>query len=193
LLAVKVDVNESALLKRIAGNDQSAYQALFERYYDRLHRLAMLLTRSRELSEEIVSDVFIALWRRREQAASIEHLRLYLYVSTRNTAYNYLDKLKRTSTESLDGMDTELRAPFANPEEAYVTKEMNQRIRRAIEQLPPRCRMVFRLVKEDGLSYKEAAELLGLSVGTIDNQLVLAIRKLSRALFYRFSAIQKKS
>ncbi len=190
---MKVDVNESALLKRIAGNDQSAYQALFERYYDRLHRLAMLLTRSRELSEEIVSDVFIALWRRREQAASIEHLRLYLYVSTRNTAYNYLDKLKRTSTESLDGMDTELRAPFANPEEAYVTKEMNQRIRRAIEQLPPRCRMVFRLVKEDGLSYKEAAELLGLSVGTIDNQLVLAIRKLSRALFYRFSAIQKKS
>ncbi|MGL6267091.1 MAG: RNA polymerase sigma factor [Chitinophagaceae bacterium] len=57
--------------------------------------------------------------------------------------------------------------------------------------MPPRCRIIFKLVKEDGLSYKEAAELLKLSTGTIDNQLVLAIKKLSKSLIYTFSASKK--
>lgn len=192
LLAVKRDLNETELLERLAKDDQLAYRALFEQYYHRLFGLALLITRSRELSEEIVSDVFIALWRRRSHAPEIENLRLYLYVAMRNTAYNYLERLTKTATVPLDQLDFEPVEPFANPEQVYVTKELNHRLLKAIESLPPRCRMIFKLVKEDGLTYKEAATLLNLSVGTIDNQLVIAIRKLSQALFYRFSVSRKK-
>ena len=81
--------------------------------------------------------------------------------------------------------------PFSNPEELLVTKEMNHRIYKAIQDLPPRCRIIFKLVKEDGFSYKEAAQFLNLSVATIDNQLVLAIKKISKALFYSFSVLRK--
>jgi RNA polymerase sigma-70 factor (ECF subfamily) len=101
--------------------------------------------------------------------------------------------MQRTATVSLDNVDPGIRQPFVNPEQAYVSKEMQQRIFRAIESLPPRCRMVFKLVKEDGLSYKEAASLLNLSVSTIDNQLVLAVRKISQSIFYHFSKDKKKS
>jgi RNA polymerase sigma-70 factor (ECF subfamily) len=193
LLAVKRELNETELLDRLVKDDQLAYRELFEYYYHRLFGLAMVITKSRELSEEIVSDVFIALWRRRSHAVEIENLRLYLYVAIRNTAYNYLERLTKTATIPLDQVDFEPSLPFANPEQAYVTKEMNQRLQRAIEALPPRCRMIFRLIREDGLSYKEAATLLNLSVGTIDNQLVIAVRKLSQALFYTFSISKKKS
>jgi RNA polymerase sigma-70 factor (ECF subfamily) len=193
LLALMNAMNDSVLLQRIAENDASAYRDLFELYYDRLLRFAELHTHSRELSEEIVSDVFIALWRRRQEALAIRSLRLYLYTAVKHTALNYVRNMQRTATVSLDDVDPGMRQPFVNPEQAYVSKEMQQRIFRAIESLPPRCRMVFKLVKEDGLSYKEAASLLNLSVSTIDNQLVLAVRKISQSIFYHFSKDKKKS
>ena len=92
----------------------------------------------------------------------------------------------------LDDLDIDLADPYVNPEQAFITREMDARIRAAIDALPPRCKMVFKLVKEDGLSYKEAAEVLGLSVGTVDNQLVIAIKKIASALFYRFSPLSGK-
>lgn len=184
--------NDRILLAAIAADDQAAYKMLFESYYDRLHRLALLITRSKELSEEIVSDVFIALWRNRAKALDISNLRVYLYIATRNTALNYHKKLQKKAMLRLDDLEVELADPYANPEQAFITREMDGRIRAAIDALPPRCKMVFKLVKEDGLSYKEAAEVLGLSVGTVDNQLVIAIKKIASALFYRFAPANKK-
>jgi RNA polymerase sigma-70 factor (family 1) len=180
------------LLLDIAADDQTAYKLLFEHFYSRLHKLAFIITRSSELSEEVVSDVFISLWRNRGKAPEIQNLRVYLYVSTRNTALNYQKRMMKKSTIPIDELDVELGTPYTDPEQAFVTKEMEARIRNAIDALPPRCKMVFKLVKEDGLSYKEAAEVLGLSVGTIDNQLVIAVKRIASALFYRFSPASRK-
>lgn len=184
--------NIHALLAAIAADDQAAYKTLYVSYYDRLYRLAFLITRSRELAEEIVSDVFIALWRNRSKATRIENLRLYLYIATRNTALNYQSRMQKTNAVPIDELDIELAPPYQDPEQAYITKEMDLRIREAIDNLPPRCKLVFKLIKEDGLSYKEAAQVLGLSVATVDNQLVIAVRKIASALFYRFSPARKK-
>ncbi len=173
--------------ERIAENDQSAYKELFELFYEKLFRLAFIITKSHELSEEIVSDVFIGLWRNRDKILEIENLKVYLYVAIKNTSLNYLAKLTKTTVVSLDHLEFEPAQPFSNPEEALITKEMNHRISKAIQSLPPRCRMIFKLVKEDGLTYKEAAKVMQLSVGTIDNQLVLAIKKLSKLLFYSYT------
>lgn len=191
LIALRNPITISGLQQRIYNNDQNAYKELFELFYNKLFRLAFMITKSRELSEEIVSDVFIGIWRRRENVLKINNLRLYLYVSVKNTSFNYLSQLTKTKLVYLEDLDFEPLQPFSNPEDLLVTKEMNQRLYKAIQNLPPRCRIIFKLVKEDGLSYKEAAELLNLSTGTIDNQLVLAIKKLSKALFYSFSASKK--
>ena len=191
MIALKPQITIAELQLRIFQNDQTAYKELFELFYNKLFRLAFIITKSRELSEEIVSDVFIGIWRRRENVLAINNLRLYLYVSVKNTSLNYLAQLTKTGFVSLEELDFEPLQPFSNPEQMLVTKEMNQRLYKAIQSLPPRCRMIFKLVKEDGLSYKEAATVLNLSVGTIDNQLVLAIKKLSKALFYSFSPAEK--
>jgi RNA polymerase sigma-70 factor (ECF subfamily) len=192
LIALKPQITIAELQQRICQNDQTAYKELFELFYNKLFRLAFIITKSRELSEEIVSDVFISIWRRREHVLEISNLRLYLYVSVKNTSLNYLAQLTKSGFVCLEELDFEPLQPFSNPEQMLVTKEMNQRLYKAIQSLPPRCRMIFKLVKEDGLSYKDAAAVLNLSVGTIDNQLVLAIKKLSKALFYSFSTSEKK-
>ena len=193
MIVLKPQITIAELQLRIFHNEQTAYKELFELFYNKLFRLAFIITKSRELSEEIVSDVFIGIWRRREHVLEINNLRLYLYISVKNTSLNYLAQLTKTGVVCLEELDFEPLQPFSNPEDILVTKEMNQRLYDAIQNLPPRCRIIFKLVKEDGLSYNEAAELLNLSRSTIDNQLVLAMKKLTKSLFYSFSTSKNKS
>jgi len=193
LIVLKPQITIAELQLRIFHNEQTAYKELFELFYNKLFRLAFIITKSRELSEEIVSDVFIGIWRRREHVLEINNLRLYLYISVKNTSLNYLAQLTKKGVVCLEELDFEPLQPFSNPEDILVTKEMNQRLYDAIQNLPPRCRIIFKLVKEDGLSYNEAAELLNLSRSTIDNQLVLAMKKLTKSLFYSFSTSKNKS
>jgi RNA polymerase sigma-70 factor (ECF subfamily) len=174
------------LSKRIANNDQLAYRQLFIRFYAKLIRFVFSITKNKELAEEIVSDVFINVWRRRSNLEEINNLKLYLYVSAKNITFNYLKKLHREKIEDLDAIEIEPEAPFADPGQAMITREMNLRLKSAINELPPRCKLIFILVKEDGLSYKDAAKLLNLSVSTIDNQLSIALKKIAEAIQYSF-------
>ncbi len=174
------------LCKKIANHDQLAYRQLFILFYNKLFRFVTGFTKNKELTEEIVSDVFINIWRRRTSIEEINNLKLYLYISAKNIAFNYLKKLHREKLEDLDTVEIEPQAPFADPAEVMITREMNNRLRTAINELPPRCKLIFILVKEDGLSYKQAAQLLNLSISTIENQLAIALKKIAGAIKYSF-------
>ena len=172
------------LQKKIANNDQLAYRRLFILYYDGLFRFVIGFTKNKELAEEIVSDVFINIWRRRSTIENISNLKLYLYVSAKNITFNYLAKLHRESFTDIDTVEIELQAPFSDPGEAMITREMNSKLKTAIAQLPPRCKLIFKLIKEDGLTYKQTARLLHLSVSTVENQLTIAIKKIAGTIRY---------
>jgi len=172
--------------ERIANDDQLAYRQLFIQFYNKLSRFVMGFTKNRELTEEIVSDVFINIWRRRKNIQEIKNLKLYLYVSAKNITFNYLKKLHRENLTDIDAVEIELEDPFADPGAAMITREMNLKLKTAINALPPRCKLVYTLIKEDGLSYKQTAQLLGISESTVDNQISIALKKISSAIRYTF-------
>lgn len=172
--------------KIAAGNDQQAYKTLYLHFQPWLYQFAYSFIKSHELAEEIVSDVFIRIWQKRAQLQHVENLRLYLYVSTKNYALNYLQKIRRNKVFNLDELSVEITSIHANPEQLLITKEMHDRVSLAVNQLPLRCKMIFKLVKEDGLKYREVAELLGISVKTVEAQITLAVKKLGNTI--RFEA-----
>jgi len=172
--------------ERIANDDQHAYRQLFIRFYNKLARFVMGFTKSKELTDEIVSDVFINVWRRRKNIEEIKNLKLYLYVSAKNITFNYLKKLHRENLTDLDSVEIEPEDPFADPGAALITREMNLKLKIAINALPPRCKLIYTLIKEDGLTYKQTAQLLGISESTVDNQLSIALKKISSAIRYTF-------
>jgi RNA polymerase sigma-70 factor (ECF subfamily) len=171
---------------RISNDDQLAYRQLFSLFYNKLSRFVMGFTKSKELTDEIVSDVFINIWRRRKNMEEIRNLKLYLYVSAKNTAFNYLKKLHREHHTDLDSVEIEPEDPFADPGAALITREMNLKLRSAINDLPPRCKLIFTLVKDDGMTYKQTATLLDISESTVENQLSIALKKISSAIRYTF-------
>jgi RNA polymerase sigma-70 factor (ECF subfamily) len=171
------------LQRRIASyDDEPAYKELFFLFYKPLIQFATSFVRSAEMSEEIVSDVFIRLWEKRKQLEEIQNLKVYLYISTKNNSLKYLLKQQKQVAITIDGLAVELQSISDNPEQLMITAEMMTRIQRTIDQLPPRCKIVYKLIREDGLRYKEVAEILDISVKTIDNQLAIALKKISAAI-----------
>lgn len=163
-------------------DDESAYKDLFITFSKPLQQFAFSFIKSKELAEEIVSDVFIKIWQKRNELEFIGNLKVYLYVSIKNTALTYLLKQHRRVAISIDELDVELESFARTPEEILLSGELIRKIEEVIFNLPPRCKIIFKLIKEDGLRYKEVAEILNISVKTIDNQLAIALRKISKVV-----------
>src|SRR5690606_7618218 len=114
------------------------------------------------VAEEIVSDVFMWMWQQRSRLGSIRQVRLYLYQAVKNRSLNYLRTIhSRTEFEDIASFEgTVIPAIQFNaddPEQILLNNELRRHMEKAIASLPARCRLIFRLVKDDGMHYKEDA------------------------------------
>ncbi len=174
------------LINRISLYDDAlAYKEIFTLYHARLVSFSTSITRSRESAEEVVSDVFLKIWNMRHSLARIENFHLYIYIITKNLSINRLLRQKKEKVFSIDDTVVEFRSIYLDPEQLMMTAEMFKKVRKAISDLPPRCQLIFKLIKEDGLRYREVAELLNLSVKTVENQMTIALRKIGQAIHLR--------
>ncbi|WP_223233095.1 RNA polymerase sigma-70 factor [Chitinophaga sp. CF418] len=169
------------LAGRIATGDENAYRQLFRLFYKPLCQFATSIVRSNEQAEEIASDVFVNIWKNRERLLQVGNLKVYLYVSTRNTALNYLNK-QQLQHFSIDELSVELTVADSTPEQLMISGEMARKMAEAVNNLPPRCKIIYKLIREDGLKYKEVASILEISVNTIDVQMAIACKKISESL-----------
>jgi RNA polymerase sigma-70 factor (ECF subfamily) len=165
-----------------AEDGQRALEKLYIFLYPPLHRFACSLTGQPEVAEEIVEDIFIRLWENRSTAGDIKNLRVYLYVAARNRALNYLDWKSKDIISYFETYPEDIPAPADTPERLMMTKEMASRISSAVGALPPKCRIIFKLVREEGLKYREAAEVLNISPRTVDTQMSIALKKIACAI-----------
>ncbi len=173
------------LQTRIARfDDQMAYKELFTSLYPSLYHFIIDIIKSRQVAEEIISDVFMKIWEKRKSLEEILNLRVYCFVAAKNLTLNQLEKQKREATCNIDEYASHIRSMNVDPEQMMITEEMLKRVHQIVETLPSRCKMAFKLVKENGFKYKEAAEILNVSVKTIENQLAIALKKINTAIHF---------
>ena len=162
-------------------------EALFKQYQPALLRFAYKYLSNGEDAQEVVQDVFVAIWRNRERLEKSGNLKSYLFTATRNRCLNFLQK-RKLEVLSFDGM-TELQqrsveaSSHVDLEEEIEAAELSAQISGAIEQLPKKCRQIFILSRKEGLSYNEIAEKLGISVKTVENQIGIALKKMRQMIF----------
>src|SRR5262245_5087275 len=173
---------DAELVRRIRAGDERALEAVFKAHYAGMASFVQRFVRSPDLAEELVQDVFLKLWSKREQLAEIETFRTYLFRAARNTALNYLRraKLERRWREE-QGTDDDPPTSFAADEET-VEQELSVAITEAINRLPPRCREIFLLSRDGGLTYAEIARSLEISVKTVETQMGRALKSLRASL-----------
>lgn len=177
----------------VAKGDEVAFRKIFDLLFDPLAQFAFSLVKSKEVATEVIDDLFIRLWNNRSSILSIDNLKVYLYTAAKNSALNYLTRTaQRNMSEPFDDIHVELKDDFC-PERIMITNEILNKMRDAVDSLPPRCKIIFKLVREDSLKYKEVAEILNLSVKTVDAQMVIAINRIREELKNHISLPAKKN
>ena len=163
-------------------DDQTSFKQLYQLLFFKLYQFAYSFVQSKESAEEVVNDVFLGVWQKRKTLDTINNINVYLYVAVKNASLNSLRKKKLNVPLSLNDLAVHHLRVTANPESMMITRELESSIRKAIEQLPPKCKIIFKMIKYDGLSYKEVAAILGISVKTVDTQLYIALKKLTHII-----------
>jgi RNA polymerase sigma-70 factor (ECF subfamily) len=173
-------LDSSGLLQRLRQGDEAAFDSIFRAWYPGLVRAAESLVRSRAVAEEIVQDVMLELWKRRESLVEESSPQAYLYQATRNRSLNHIrhERIEKAGE------------PYAAREEAttstahslVVEEEIDVALKRAVSGLPQRCREVFELSRVHGLKYAEIATVLGISIKTVEAQMGKALRILREEL-----------
>lgn len=162
---------------------EPALTELYRLFSKRLNHFARAITRSTEIAEEIVEDVFVKLWTNRARIGEVENLTVYLYVATKNQALNAVSQKARSLIQApFDDLDIESNYLTNDPYNDLVTAEIMKKMQEAVDNLPPRCKIIFKLVREDGLKHREVAEVLNISINTVDVQMAIAIKKICTTL-----------
>lgn len=149
---------------------------------DELLWFAIGFLKHKEISEEIVSDVYVKIWINRAQLESIINLKSYLFICVRNGCLSHLRKVKNEKIISIDSISEFQFVQVEGSEESLIEKEIIEQIYAAIETLPCKCKIAFTLAKINGLKYREIAEVLGITEKTVNNHLVLAVKKITELL-----------
>lgn len=159
-------------------DDSKAFEALFYKLNSRLIKFCIYYVHQSEVAEEIVSDVFVKCWQTRATLQHITNPETFLFVCVKNQALNYQKKMSTIHLVSIDEYTSEL-VDTSSPDLKIEREELIFKLNQAVETLPLQCKIIFRLLKEDGLKYKEVSEILNISVKTVQTQLFRAMKKLS--------------
>ncbi|MCD7937001.1 MAG: sigma-70 family RNA polymerase sigma factor [Tannerellaceae bacterium] len=166
------------LLDQLKGADgEKALDALAAIYYRPLKRYLSLIIKDERIALELLSDVFLAVWKNRDQILYPGSFNTYIYRIAKYKAIKFLSRDK-IETVGFDSVPIELfdYVETISPEDAYISKENIHRINEAIETLPPQCKMAFKLVREDRMTYGDAAEVMGISIGTLNTYIYRAVK-----------------
>jgi RNA polymerase sigma-70 factor (family 1) len=177
--------SDHELVARLRAGDERAFEAVFDAYVVPLCVFALSFVKSRELATEVVHDVFLQIWRRREQLVLRESLKAYLYRATHNRALNLAKRVAVEQRWLARAAQEQDAAPVGSVPPAQAMAEEYEFIvalEREVARFPERRRAVFLLRWRDGLSYEQIAELLGISTKTVENQITRALRALRARL-----------
>ncbi len=161
--------------------DKKAFEALFRGYFVKLCAFANKFTGDLDTSKEIVHDIFVSLWEKRDTIDPGKSLKSYLFASVHNRCLNYIRDNKKFDRGDylIEKIDNEYQDI---PGEGLDESELKKKIAKALDTLPGKCRQIFEMNRFEQLKYKEIAEKLDISVKTVETQMSKALKVLREQL-----------
>ena len=184
---------EKILFTRVQEGDEDSYEILFNHYYTKLCTYAAVFVKYPDVAEDIVQETFIRIWEKCTMISIRTTFKSYLYRSVHNNCINYLKGKKYLSekdevfrNEVLKQTELQTMNRDAGIIDKIVSEEFETEFRKALRSLPAQCLEVFKLCRDEKLSYYETAEKMGISVNTVKTQMKRALLRLKDALEKNF-------
>ncbi|KAB7529414.1 RNA polymerase sigma-70 factor [Flagellimonas olearia] len=168
---------DEVLLNRLRNNDENALTELYNRYWNPVYLYTYNVLRDKEVCKDIVQDLFMDLWKRREKLHVTSTFKSYLFSSARYQIFAQIRKKEKSLGSHLfENLDQRLH--YNSPESEYLYQELVQRISTTVESLPQKCREVYTLSREEQLSHAEISQFLDISTKTVENHITKALKVL---------------
>lgn len=162
--------------------DERAFEQIYDLFYSKMYATAFQYLKNKPLAEEVVSDVFCRIWKKRMDLDQVKNFESYVFISVRNLSLNYIRNNSRNVNESFDEQSYHISDPIPLPDEVMQAHELQDVLNKSVESLPQKCRAIFKMIRFDGLKYKEVASELNISVNTVDTQMRIAMKRISQTL-----------
>ena len=157
--------------------DEKSFEDLFRTYFSPLMSFAKKILSDEEDAREVVHQVFVNLWEKKEKIDLSEPMKSYLFTSVHNRSLNMIRDRKKFSSEEVPEMAGEW-----DVSAQIESMELEEKIAESLQSLPEKCRQVFEMNRFDGLKYAEIAQQLNISIKTVENQMSKALRILREKL-----------
>ncbi|UII24714.1 RNA polymerase sigma-70 factor [Fulvivirga maritima] len=169
------------LLDLISQGDEKAFTSLFHQYQGKVFSIARHITKSSEIAEEAVQEIFMKIWESRAKLSGVQNIESYLFITTRNHVFDVLKKQARQLIEADKIQDP---TAFALNKGAFglLEQENNELLQEAISQLPPQQRNIFIMARQEGKSQEEIAEILNISPLTVKKHMSYALKSIKEQL-----------
>ncbi len=174
-------VQNPQILEKIQKGDKKAWDQIVSVFYQPLYAYILGMTRQPEIAEELVQDVFVSFWSKREQIQINTSLKAYLYRASRNHTLNFLKRQKFEANYHRE-LASKKHVQLNTTAQDFHFNELEQRLKEAIQALPEHCREVFELSRFEDLTYKEISETLDIPVRQVHYQISLALKALRKSL-----------
>ncbi|MCK5135705.1 MAG: RNA polymerase sigma-70 factor [Bacteroidales bacterium] len=180
--------SKSHIHERLEAGDIKAFEMLYNEQYTPLCHFAQRFVFDLDTAREIVQGVFVYIWEKRTSLPSDISLKNYLYTSVRNKCIDYLkhqnieNEYKKKRIKEVIEHGNNSFSIIDHPLDGLITKELENAIKDAINNLPEKCREIFELSRFEGLKYREIAEELNISVKTVETQMSRALESLKKKL-----------
>ena len=162
--------NEKMLLQLIAAGDRQAFTILYQQHLQNVYKFVYFFTNSTEETNEIIQEVFVKMWEKREKLNNVESFRNYLLTAARNRVRHKIRHLQVHQRVFAELRRTKEYAS-ENTANEVAYREYYRVVKEAIDKLPPKRQLIFRMNIENGLSLDDIAEKLGISKSVVKNQL----------------------
>lgn len=152
---------------------------LYQVYYKDVFRFAYYFLKDKEACREVVLDVFLSIWQSRKRLTDIANLEAYFYIVAKNEAMRYLNRKRDYEELSLEALPIELEdQENCSPDQILVNQEIEKLLTQVINELPEKCRLIFMMVRQEGLKPKEIGEILSINESTVRVQMKIAVEKI---------------
>ena len=180
LLSECSQYDEKVLLAEIAAGDEDAFRKLFDFYKERFYSVALKMTRSDVVAEDIVQDVFMNIWNKRAGLVNVDNPSSYFFTAVYRRVYHHYRKI--ALEKKLLRLTPPAKETVNTTEEMVLAHESSELISQAIGKLPPQQQLVFKLCKQEGLSREDVARQLHISPNTVKNHLADALKYIRTSL-----------
>lgn len=169
--------SDETLVEAMKKGDSEAFNCLFDRYWQKTFTAVFSISRDKEVCSEIVHDIFLNLWLKRDQI-HIVFFKGYVIASARYHVYRHMKNAKRNAIEYREDLDNIHQVAVNDGERRVRYHELERILEKVIDHLPRRCKEIFTLSRREQLSNAEIAARLDISKRTVENQLTHALRHL---------------